>query len=103
MPEPNTRAGFAERSSWPSASSNGCHASVEMRPYSSSPAPGTPCETFVEESTTGGFTAAPWVRAGLAALTTRVAGDRSPGCAEVTLADYRGRPRGGRSRSRATA
>ena len=94
MPELNTRAGCVDPSSVPSVSSNGCQVAASMRPYSGSPGTGTPWDTKVDESTTGGFTGAPAVRSGRPAVTTSVAGERSSMRSEVTRRTLlAGRPR----------
>src|SRR3954452_20505367 len=75
IPDESTSAGCALPSRAPSASSNGCHVSVSIRAYMSSPGAGTPVETYVDESTTGGFTGPPCTRGGRPAVTASVEGD----------------------------
>ncbi|BDO42777.1 hypothetical protein CELD12_22670 [Cellulomonas sp. NTE-D12] len=58
---------------------------MPLRVYTSSPGPGTPWDTYVEESTIGGFTGAPCARGGLPAVTASVAGDRPIGCSDVSF------------------
>ena len=87
MPDANSVVPSGAPSRAPIASSQADQVALSTRPYSGWPAGTFPAPTKVDDSSTGGPTGAPGVRAGRPAATARVSADqRSSGASPRCMA-----------------